>query len=182
MAMLLGALSDEELRAQLLVCCASERWVDAMLASDTRPFASAAALHEAAASAWAGAGREDRLQAFAAHPRIGEQSLREKFGDGQHAKWASGEQAGAAGASAETIGALAANNDAYFARFGYVFLVCATGKTAEQMLELLLQRLPNDDAVEIDVAAAEQAKITDIRLDKLLAQLEADEQAGAAPS
>ena len=171
----LNALSDEELRVQLLLCCASERWVDGMLASDARPFSSAVALHSAAAKAWSAPAceaKEERLLAFAAHPRIGEQSLREKFGDGQHAKWASGEQAGAVGASAETISALAAGNDTYFDKFGFVFLVCATGKSAEEMLALLQDRLPNDASDEIRVAAAEQAKITAIRLDKLLAQLQ----------
>jgi OHCU decarboxylase len=106
------------------------------------------------------------LAAFAAHPRIGDvDSLRTKFA---HTKtWASGEQAGVDAASEDTLIRLADGNDAYFDRFGYIFIVCATGKSADQMLALLEARLPNDAVTELPIAAAEQRKITQLRLQKL---------------
>ena len=165
----LNALDPAKLREQLLVCCAAEAWVDAMVARV--PFASAAQLHADAAEIWAGANETARLQAFGAHPRIGEQALRAKFGTGQHATWSAGEQAGAAGAAEATLKALADGNDAYFDRFGFTFIICATGLSAETMLAALQKRLDSDRAAELDTAAEQQGKITAIRLDKLLAQL-----------
>ncbi len=109
----------------------------------------------------------DWLEAFAAHPRIGDvDALRAKFA--ATAAWASGEQAGVAGASESTLRALAEGNRDYEAKFGHIFIVCATGKTADEMLGLLRERLANEPDAELAVAAAEQAKITAIRLRKLL--------------
>lgn len=132
-----------------------------------RPFASEAALHEAAERVWAGLGREDYLEAFSHHPRIGEDlaALRARFPDS--AGWAQGEQAGVARADDATLAALAANNRRYFERFGYIFIVCASGKSAAQMADLLAARLGNAPDVELAIAAREQARITRLRLEKL---------------
>ena len=153
---LLNALDANEARAALTRCCGSTRWVTGMLAH--RPWATAAALHADADQVWGALGREDLLEAFAHHPRIGGSG-----GDG----WARNEQARVGDAAEDTRTALRAANDRYFARFGYIFIVCATGKSAEEMLALLQARLPNDPARELTVAAAEQARITHLRLEKL---------------
>jgi 2-oxo-4-hydroxy-4-carboxy-5-ureidoimidazoline decarboxylase len=153
---LLNELPAAEAGEALFRCCGSHRWVAEMLAR--RPWPSAAALYTDAGAVWAGLGRDDIVEAFAQHPRIGASA-----GDA----WSRAEQAGAAGAGAATMQALRAANDRYFARFGYIFIVCATGKTAAEMLALLEQRLPNDPARELVVAATEQARITRLRLEKL---------------
>jgi 2-oxo-4-hydroxy-4-carboxy-5-ureidoimidazoline decarboxylase len=160
----LNALTPAEARAALLRCCGSRRWADAMTAR--RPFASADGLFAAADEVWSGLGRDDWLEAFAAHPRIGDvEALRKKFAS--TAAWCAGEQSGVAGAAEEVLRALAEGNRRYEDRFGYIFIVCATGKTADEMLRLLCERLPNDPVWEWKVAAAEQAKITRLRLEKL---------------
>jgi 2-oxo-4-hydroxy-4-carboxy-5-ureidoimidazoline decarboxylase len=160
----LNTLSPADARAALLRCCGSRRWADAMLAR--RPFASPADLHAAADEVWAGLDRADWLEAFAAHPRIGDlDSLRKKFAT--TADWSAGEQAGVAGAGEAVLRELAEGNRRYEERFGHLFIVCATGKTAAEMLRLLCERLPNEPAAELAVAAAEQAKITRLRLEKL---------------
>ena len=159
-----NALCDADARAALLSCCGSRRWADAMLAR--RPFASMADLLAAADAVWAGLDRADWLEAFAAHPRIGDLGgLRKKFAATAH--WSAGEQAGVAGAGEDVLRELAEGNRRYEERFGHIFIVCATGKTAAEMLRLLRARLPNEPAAELAVAAAEQAKITRLRLEKL---------------
>lgn len=146
-------------------CCGASAWVRAMLAS--RPFATAEGLHEAADACAAALEERDWLEAFSHHPRIGDvASLRAKFAS--TAQWAGGEQAGAAAADDATLHALAKGNDDYFARFGFIFIVCATGLTASEMLARLDARLPHERAEELRIAAAEQNKITHLRLEKLL--------------
>ncbi len=146
-------------------CCGSTRWAQAMCAR--RPFGSDAALFAAADDEWAKAGRDDVLEALAHHPRIGADvdELREKFAS--TARWAAGEQAGAAAASEATLVALREANLRYDARYGHVFVVCATGKSAAEMLAILESRLDNDPETELRIAAGEQGKITRIRLEKL---------------
>jgi 2-oxo-4-hydroxy-4-carboxy-5-ureidoimidazoline decarboxylase len=143
-------------------CCGSRRWVEAMLA--LRPFPSTAALLESADRVWRGLGREDYLEAFAHHPPIGGDlaKLRAKF-----AALSSQEQAGVSGADEQTLQALRDGNLRYREKFGYVFLVCATGKSAREMLALLQARLPNSPQDELPIAAAEHEKITRLRLAKL---------------
>ena len=150
-------------RDALARCCGSRRWVDAM--ATHRPFHNLDAVVRAAAEVWDSLGKQDWLEAFSHHPRIGEKALREKFA--ATANWATGEQAGMTTASDDVIRALADGNDRYFDKFGYIFIVCATGKSAPEMLDILRSRLPNDPETEIRVAAAEQKKITEIRLRKL---------------
>ncbi len=146
-------------------CCGASAWVNAMLAA--RPFASAEALHAAADTCSAALEEGDWLEAFAHHPRIGDvASLRAKFAT--TAEWAGGEQAGAAAADEVTLQALAKGNDDYFARFGFLFIVCATGLTAAEMLARLEARLPHERAEELRIAASEQNRITHLRLEKLL--------------
>ncbi len=161
----LNSLSDAEARERLTRCCGASRWVEGMLRA--RPFATASALFEQADATWGGLRRSDYLEAFRHHPEIGENldELRKKFAN--TAELSLGEQAGAATASEATLLALRRGNQAYRERFGYSFIVCASGKSAEQMLALLEQRLPNSAESELAVAAAEQAKITRLRLEKI---------------
>lgn len=161
----LGALAEPELRAALERCCGARAWVAAMLAA--RPWDTRDALHAAADRAFVPLSDADWLEAFGHHPRIGDlDGLRRRFAS--TAAWAGGEQSGAAGADDITLAALARGNADYEARFGHLFIVCATGLTAAEMLGRLRARLSNDAAAELRLAAAEQAKITHLRLDKLL--------------
>ncbi|HEX4048286.1 MAG TPA: 2-oxo-4-hydroxy-4-carboxy-5-ureidoimidazoline decarboxylase [Elusimicrobiota bacterium] len=160
-----NALGGDAARAELLRCCGSSRWADGMLRR--RPVADKTAALAAADAAWAETGEQDWLEAFAQHPRIGgKDALRAKFAATK--SWARGEQAGAAAADEATLDALAKGNADYEARFGFIFIVCATGKSAAEMLALLNARLPDERAPELKIAAAEQRKITKIRLEKLL--------------
>ena len=160
----LNALSRDEARAQLLRCCGSERWARRMEAG--RPYRTAAELLGAAGDIWASLDLEDWLEAFGRHPPIGGHPERPELattGD-----WSRQEQAGMSGASRRLTEELERANRAYVARFGYVFLICATDRSAEDMLQQLRARLHNDPEAEIEVAAAEQHRITHLRLLKLL--------------
>ncbi len=109
------------------------------------------------------------LEAFAAHPKIGDvDSLRMTFVGNE--KWSAREQAGVDDANEDLIQTLAEANDTYETRFGYIFIVCASGLSAADMLHALQQRLRHDPATEAPIAAAEQRKITHLRLDKLLSE------------
>jgi beta-ureidopropionase / N-carbamoyl-L-amino-acid hydrolase len=145
----------QEAERAFLACCGSRRWASAMTAR--RPYPTARALSAAADAEWSALGDEDRRQAFAAHARIGE-----------HAE-AHSEQRAVAGAAPEILAALADGNRRYEERFGRVFLVRAAGRTADEMLALLRRRLDNDPETELRVAAAEQAAITRLRLERMLA-------------
>src|SRR5205085_1652027 len=149
-------LPDDEAGAALRACCASSKWVQRMLSQ--RPFKDADEVFASAERIWNDLGREDWLEAFAAHPRIGEKGTAQE----------SREQAGAASATDDVKAKLAEVNRAYEARFGWIYLVCATGKSAEEMLAIAQSRMTNDPDAELKVAAAEQAKITRLRLIKLL--------------
>ena len=162
----LNALEESEAHAALLRCCGSTRWVRAMLAE--RPFASENELLSAADRLWDETGPEDWREAMTHHPRIGERQLREKFA--ATAGWSNQEQRGVTEAGEDVLKGLADGNRAYEEKFGFIFLVCATGKSAAEMLELLRARMGNDRETELRVAAGEQKKITRIRLEKLLAE------------
>lgn len=151
----------DEARAILTRACGSSRWVERMLAR--RPFGSDDRLLAAAREEWLSLGEDDWLEAFSHHPRIGDRAALEARFPATHDLSAK-EQAGVGAARAEIIDALAEANTRYFERFGFIFIVCATGKTAEEMLQLLRDRLPNDRATELRIAADEQAKITALRL------------------
>lgn len=168
----LNRLDEDDARAALTRCCGAAKWVDAMLAS--RPFADDDAVFTRADDAWATMERADILEAFTHHPRIGSsiEALREKFGTGDlkgkgDLAWSGDEQAGVKEAQEATLVALRDGNVAFEERFGHIFIVCATGKSAAEMLALLNERLPGEHADELAIAAGEQAKITRIRLQKL---------------
>jgi 2-oxo-4-hydroxy-4-carboxy-5-ureidoimidazoline decarboxylase len=159
----INTLDEISAGAELLKCCGSRRWADAMLAR--RPFTLLDQVAAIAGEIWDSLSREDYLEAFSHHPRIGEKSLREKFAT--TATWASGEQSGVNVAGDDIIKELASLNDEYAGKFGYIFIVCATGKSAAEMLDILRSRLANPLDIELPIAAAEQKKITEIRLRKL---------------
>jgi len=131
------------------------------------PFASHTAMYAAAVEIWAQLAPDDFREAFEHHPEIGSniELLRKKFA--KTADWSSAEQSAVTSASEATLHALGEGNRAYRERFGYSFIVCATGKSAEEMLELLRTRLKHEPELELGIAAAEQAKITHLRLEKL---------------
>jgi|SRR5450432_263251 len=163
----LAGLPEGEAAAALFRCCGARRWVDGMRAR--LPFVSTPALLAAADEVWHGLGPEDYLQAFSQHPRIGA-DLRQADAAARYATtaaWARDEQAGAARADHDTREQLRLGNAAYAERFGFTFIVCATGKSAGDMLALLRTRLANQPDAEIQVAAHEQARITRLRLEKL---------------
>ena len=139
----LNRLGAEEARAALLACCGSARWAAEVAA--LRPFWDVGQLLRIGRRVWFELESDDWLEAFRAHPRIGESS-----------------------ASADTLDELARANREYEERFGFIYIVCATGRTAEEMLALLRGRLSNDPDAELRVAAEEQWRITELRLKKFL--------------
>jgi allantoicase len=156
----LNRLDADEARAAFLRCCGSRAWAEAMVGH--RPFEDAAALLRIGERVWWRLGEDAWHEAFTAHPKIGEAPAAE------HGAWAGGEQAGAATASTGVKAALAAANVAYADRFGFIYIVCASGRSADDMLADLQSRLGHDRATETRIAAEEQAKITRLRLRKLL--------------
>jgi OHCU decarboxylase len=149
----------------LLSCCGSTKWARMMV--EARPFGDLAALEEAADRIWRGLAPEDWLEAFAGHPKIGA-SHAERPQSGQSSQWSAQEQSGTRQSADETLSALAQANVDYERRFGYIFIVCATGKSGEEMLALCRDRHNNDPQAELAVAAEEQRRITRIRLRKLI--------------
>ena len=148
-------------------CCGCRNWARAL--TEARPFTDADALFHQADSIWRSLREEDWLEAFLAHPKIGEQRAASAQSE-QARNWSAQEQSGILAAEAETKAALHAGNQEYEKRFGFIFIVCATGKTPEEMLAILNRRLQNEPGTELSVAAAEQRKITRLRLEKLLNQ------------
>lgn len=173
----LNALSREAAEQALLRCCGSQRWAREMAAR--RPWPNLEALAEEADKIWRGLATVDHLQAFAAHPRIGEPGKAGGAGEAGEAgeagrddtreRWASQEQSRVTSADDDVRERLAAANDGYQARFGFIFIVCATGKSAEEMLVIVDERLKHSPEEELRIAAEEQCKITRLRLEKLLA-------------
>jgi len=161
----LNRLDEVAARQALERCCGSSRWVAGMLAA--RPFSSQTALLQCAEEVWSHCHASDFLEAFSHHPEIGADldELRRRFAG--TAQLSEAEQAKVAGASEATLLALRQHNRTYRERFGYSFIVCATGKTAEEMLAILESRLSAPPDAELALAAAEQAKITRLRLEKL---------------
>lgn len=161
----LNGLTAPEAEAELLTCCGSRAWAARMAAS--RPFADPRSLLSRADEIWWSLGPPDWLEAFRSHPRIGEREAA-AGGTDRERRWSAGEQAGVSAAAEATRKALAEGNEAYEARFGHIYIVCASGRSAEEMLGLLTQRLFNDPETELRTAAEEQRKITRLRLRKLL--------------
>lgn len=162
----LNQMDAAETKAKLFACCGSKLWASEL--SARRPFPDEEALLTMGDVIWWGLEPSDWLEAFGQHPRIGDlESLQKKYpgNDNPAAK----EQAGVDSASHDILDELAKANQTYEERFGYIFIICATGKTAEEMLVRLNSRLGNDPARELKIAAEEQRQITRIRLQKLVA-------------
>ncbi len=156
----LNSLSAVDAADALKPCCGSQRWAEEM--SARRPFSNSAELHRASDVVWRMLGTKDRLEAFAAHPKIGETK--------NVSQWSKNEQEGIATASDSVKSRLAQLNREYQERFGFIFIICATGKAAPEMLAALEERLGNSLEVEMQVAGEEQMKIVHLRLDKLIQQ------------
>ncbi len=161
---LINSLSKADAIDTFMQCNTSERWCNRM--ADSRPFTHESLL-KTADEHWAESSEQDLLQAFDGHPEIGDVStLREKYRNTE--KLAGHEQSGVNTASENTLQSLAQGNTDYKEKFGFIFIVCASGKSADEMLALLLERLPNSREQELINASEEQRKITQIRLVKLL--------------
>ena len=165
----INQLPSAELREAVYRCCASSRWANQM--ATAAPYTSIDSLHNKAVDIWSALSNEDYLEAFKGHPMIGADldALRRKFT--HTSEWSEGEQAGMESASETVLKRLQTANIEYVNRFGYIFIVCATGKSASEMLSLLELRLSNPAEVEMTIAAGEQQKITTIRLNKWFEQM-----------
>ena len=158
----LDEADDETARALLQSCCGSRRWVDGMLAR--RPFGNRSTLQAVARAVWDALGDADWREAFSHHPKIGDRaSLERRFPATRHLS--EHEQKSVDSAPADILTAFAEANQIYEERFGYIFIVRATGRSAKEMLALLSARLENDPQTEMRTAAAQQAEITALRLD-----------------
>lgn len=162
----LNSVEKQALKQALTNCCGASAWVKKMI--QIFPVDSKETLLAKANELWYQCNEEDWREAFTHHPKIGDvDSLKEKFAS--TSAWAEGEQSAVKQTSAEVLEALAEGNKRYEQKFGYIFIVCATGKPAEEMLALLQTRLANQPEDEIKIAMEEQNKITKLRLQKLLA-------------
>jgi OHCU decarboxylase len=160
-----NAAGATEARNAMLACCGSKRWADTMVA--LRPIASVFALSEEADRVWATMQETDWLEAFACHPRIGERKAAAHVG-AQSSTWSRAEQAQASVASDRVLAEIAEGNQRYEELFGFTYIVCATGKSAEEMLAILTRRLGSTREIELREAAEQQRQIMQIRLGKWL--------------
>lgn len=167
----LNTLAETEARAELLKCCGSTEWANRIVSE--RPFHDVGQLKEAADRIWWSLKESDWLEAFSRHPKIGERKAAQPA-PSDTGRWSQEEQSGTQNASSEILSELERANRAYEARFGYIFIVCATGKSSREMLSLLHERLQHDPETEIRIAAGEQNRITHLRLEKLLNSLESE--------
>lgn len=159
-----NSLNDEDAFASLKRCNGSVKWTRQMM--ELRPFSDVESMFAHAESIWKGLPRDDWMEGFAHHPRIGDlKKLKEKFSITSN--WSAGEQSGVGDASDGVLHRLKDGNDLYHEKFGFIFIVCATGKSALEMLALLEDRLGNEPERELEIALAEHAKITRLRLEKL---------------
>ncbi len=150
----------------MIACCGSRRWAAAMVAE--RPIQSPEKLSATADQIWSTMEVPDWMEAFARHPRIGERKA--SHATAKSEEWSKQEQSSAAAADAGVLERLAKGNAVYEERFGFTYIVCATGKSADEMLAILERRLNNDQETELRVAAEQQRQITQIRLRKRLAE------------
>lgn len=161
----LNLLSAKEAESEFLKCCGSRRWAEQMIAE--RPFESVEDLIAEADRFWWSLDPSDWLEGFRSHPKIGEKKAAASTSE-QSKRWSAAEQAGIGDAANSTLATLAGLNQKYEDKFGYIFIVCASGKSSDEMLAILRSRLENDPNKELRIAAAEQAKITRLRLMKLV--------------
>ena len=157
--------NSEQARIELLKCCGSSKWVNNIIA--VRPFSSKDQLYALAEKIWLELGKDEYLEAFAAHTKICESKAPVKAKNTEN--WTRKEQAGMLNAADPLKLELEKLNRKYEKKFGYIFIICATGKSAGEMLDLLQQRLGNIPLIELRIAASEQNKITNLRLKKMLA-------------
>ena len=162
----LNALSANAAEVEFLKCCGSKNWAGEV--ASARPFATVDELLAEAERIWWSLPPADWLEAFHSHPKIGEKKAAANVAaDAQ--KWSAQEQSGVENSTEDTVKTLAELNRVYEEKFGFIFIVCATGKSSDEMLAILRERLKNSPEVELRNAAAEQAKITELRLGKLIA-------------
>jgi|SRR5579863_2835465 len=159
-------LPIEEAARSIQLCCGSKAWAQEMAAR--RPLVDEAALLAASNEAWKSLSRSDWMEAFHAHPRIGESRASQSQSSPQSTNWSAQEQRNITDSDAAVKVALANGNREYEQRFGHIFIVCATGKSAPEVLEILHRRLANDEDTELHEAAEQQRQITEIRLRKWL--------------
>ena len=161
----LNALTFSDANEQFETCCGAANWVEKM--NQNRPFQNKDDLYQKAESIWYSLSSKDWLEAFTHHPKIGDiDSLRKKFHNTKSIS--ENEQSGVNDAAESTLKDLAESNQLYQDKFGFIFIVCATGKSADEMLALIKIRLNNNVNAEMLNAAKEQNKITQLRLEKLL--------------
>ncbi len=161
----LNLMSRSEFSKRMLDCCGSGNWASHL--ADGRPYPTETALYAHADRAWSKLPQKDWLEAFQHHPAIGGKRTSAKQSS-RASRWSAKEQSTAQKAAPGVLSALAVANRAYAEKFGFVFLICAAGKTSEEILQSLQQRMPNDPETEMRIAAEEQQKITRLRLEKLL--------------
>lgn len=161
----LNELEAEEARKELLKCCGATHWAEAV--EQKRPYRNLEELLARANEIWWSLTASDWLEAFRSHPKIGEKKAAQNVA-AQSQQWSAQEQRGVHDATTDAINKLARLNRDYEEKFGFIFIVCATGKSSDEILALLERRLQNEPAAELPIAAAEQAKITELRLRKLL--------------
>ena len=161
----LNTLTPSEANKQFELCCGASNWVEKM--NQNRPFHDKSEVYQQAESIWFSLSSEDWLEAFTHHPKIGDiDSLRKKFHNTKSIS--KNEQSGVNDAEKSTLNNLAKSNQLYEDKFGFIFIVCATGKSADEMLALIKMRLNNNAEIEMQYAAKEQNKITQLRLKTLL--------------
>ncbi len=162
---MLNELEDEELYETFEKCCGASNWIIGMM--NARPISSITQLQNKADEIWSQMNITDGYEAFTHHPKIGDKkNLEEKFASTKD--WAGNEQSGVDDAKKDVLSDLATANEKYFKKYGYIFIVCATGKSAKEMLDIIHQRMNNNPDDEIKIAMGEQHKITKLRLEKLL--------------
>jgi OHCU decarboxylase len=161
----LNSLEPTAAETELLKCCGSNNWARRLVSE--RPFVSLSKLLDSAEEIWWSLEPRDWREAFHSHPKIGEKKAAAAVAV-ESQRWSEDEQSGIRDSAQRTMEDLAKLNREYQEKFGYIFIVCASGKSSEEMLAILRQRLGNDAEEELRIAAAEQAKITQLRLRKLL--------------
>jgi OHCU decarboxylase len=161
----LNSLTADEAAKELLQCCGSRQWAGQV--SNDRPYATVDNLLTHAEQVWWALTSDDWLEAFRSHPKIGEKKASDAT-SAQSQQWSGQEQAGVSHASQHMVDSLAELNHAYEQKFGFIFIICASGKSSSEMLAALQERLQNDVDTELRLAATEQVKITGLRLKKLV--------------
>jgi 2-oxo-4-hydroxy-4-carboxy-5-ureidoimidazoline decarboxylase len=150
----------DDAMAAMIACCGARRWAERMV--KLRPIESVISLSTTADEVWSTMEEADWMEAFACHPRIGDR--KSAHASKKSVAWSAQEQANANGAAEQVLADLAAGNALYEQRFGFTYIVCATGKSAAEMLAILNRRLSNDRAIELREASEQQRQITQIRL------------------